>query len=81
MNSKFLNLGKNDILKGVLIAMLTAIVTALYNALDAGTFEFTWVFFKPIVLSSIGAAMAYLLKNVLTNSDGKFAKPETKNNL
>jgi hypothetical protein len=66
----------NDFIKGAIIAFLTAILTGVYTAIEAGSFSFTWDFFKPIVLAGVGGAIAYILKNYLTNSDGKLLKKE-----
>ncbi|HRY33400.1 MAG TPA: hypothetical protein P5531_10575 [Bacteroidales bacterium] len=67
-----------DVLKGFLVAVLTALITCLYNAIQEGTILFTWVFFRPIVLYSIGAGLAYLIKNVFSNSQDKVLTAEPK---
>jgi len=74
MKSKIGFIDGNDLLKGLLVAVLSAFVTGLYNALELGTIEFTWVFFKPIVMTSIAAGLAYIIKNWLSNSEGQFLK-------
>lgn len=74
--STFGKIDGSDLLKGLLVAVLTAFVTGLYNGIQAGTFELTWLFIKPIVLSSVGAGLAYVIKNWLTNSEDKFLKTE-----
>ena len=76
MNSKFLNLSLNDFWKGLIVAFATALLTGIYNGIESGTIAFTWVWLKPVVLSSIGAAIAYLLKNMFTNSNGEILKKE-----
>ena len=76
MKSNFLNLSTKDLLKGLIVAFLSALLTGVYNGIDAGTFALTWVFFKPIVLVSFGSMIAYLLKNYLTNSNDEFLKKE-----
>jgi len=76
--TKFLNLGWNDIIKGVIMAFLSALVIGLYQAIELETIQFTWIFFKPIVLTSFGAAIAYLIKNIFTNSNGEPFKKERK---
>jgi hypothetical protein len=70
MNSTFGKLNWMDIGKGFLLAILAALITGVYQALQAGTISFTWAFFQPIVLSSVGAGLAYLIKNFFTNSQG-----------
>ena len=76
MSSKFLNLNWPDLLKGLLIAFIGAILTGVYKAIEAGTLTFTWAFFQPILLAGIGSGLAYLIKNFFTNSLGEILKPE-----
>lgn len=72
IGNDFLQLGWKDLAKGFIMAVLFALATGIYQAIDAGTILFTWVFFKPIVLTSVGAGLLYLIKNFFTNSDDKF---------
>lgn len=74
--TKFFNIGKRDILNGLLIAFGTAFLTGLYNGIEAGTFTFTWLFFKPIVLAGCGSMILYILKNLMSNSNGELLKKE-----
>lgn len=74
--SNFLGLNIKDLIKGIITAVLTALIAFAYKAIEAGTIEFTWVFWKPAVLSAVGAGLAYMLKSWLTNSDGKFGSKE-----
>ena len=76
MNSNFLNLNWLDLLKGSLVAIIGAILTAVYQAIQAGAFSFTWVFWQPIVLAGVGAGLAYLIKNFFSNSSGLPLKAE-----
>ena len=76
MKSNFLNLSTKDFVKGIIVAFITALLTGLYNGIEAGTFAFTWIFFKPIVITSIGAMIAYLLKNLSSEFERKFLKKE-----
>ena len=78
MNSKFLNLGKNDFIKGLLVAIGTAALTALLNIVNTGILPKTWADFKTVVIASIAAIITYLLKNLMTNSTGDIGKPEVK---
>ena len=61
--SKFLNLDFADILKGLLMAILTPAVVIIQQSLELGILTFEW---KSIVTASIGGGLAYLLKNFLT---------------
>jgi hypothetical protein len=70
MNSDFLRLNAKDFLKGLLVAVIMAFVSSLHEVLIAGTFDFTWLVMKPIVMVSLGAGLSYLIKNFFTNSAG-----------
>ncbi|MCK9220272.1 MAG: hypothetical protein M0P47_09520 [Bacteroidales bacterium] len=66
--SNFVNLNWIDLLKGLVVAILGAIITAVYEAVQSGTITFTWVFWQPILFTGIAAGLAYLIKNFFTNS-------------
>jgi hypothetical protein len=72
----FLQLNWKDVLKGFILAVLSALTVGLYQAVELGTIEFTWIFWNPIVMTSIGAGLAYLIKNFFTNSEDKFLTKE-----
>ncbi|MDD5353541.1 MAG: hypothetical protein PHS93_10300 [Candidatus Omnitrophica bacterium] len=78
MNSNFLNLNWKDFLKGLLVAVIAAFLTGAYEALQAGTIEFTWAFWQPIVIAAAGAGLAYIIKNLIQNSEGDILKKEPK---
>jgi hypothetical protein len=61
--SKFLDLGKSDILKGILMAFIVPAVTIIKQSLDAGAWVFDW---KVIATASLAGGLGYLLKNFLT---------------
>jgi len=75
-NSNFLNLNGKDLIKGFIVAFLGALLSIVYNYIEAGTLVFTWAFFKPVLLTSLGAGIAYLLKNFFTNSEQNFLNKE-----
>jgi len=79
MENKYLSLGKNDIVKGFIMAVLAAIMTAVYASIQSNELLFTWLYFKPIIINAIGAGIAYLLKNFFTNSNDQFFKKEIIN--
>lgn len=75
--SSFFTLNWKDLVKGFVMAILTALITGIYQALQSpGGIQFTWLFFQPIVYTAIAGGLAYLIKNWLTNTDDKFLKPE-----
>jgi hypothetical protein len=78
MKSNFLNLNIKDLLKGFVVVVGMAILTAVYTAIEAGNLAFTWEFFKPVLITGLGAGIAYLMKNLFTNSQDEMLKGENK---
>jgi len=73
MNSTFLNLNFNDFVKGLSVAVLTSVLTIVYDVVQTGSLTFDW---KHIGTAAITTAIAYLLKNLFTNSTGTLLKKE-----
>jgi hypothetical protein len=71
MKSGFAKLNIEDFFKGLIVAVLSALVTFLYNTMDSGEVVLNW---KMITTTSLSAALAYIIKNYLTNDEGKFLK-------
>ena len=61
--SNFLSLNWKDILKGLLMAILTPVVLIIEQSLEAGSITFNW---KQIGLAAIAGGFAYLVKNFFT---------------
>ena len=73
MNSTFLNLNNKDFIKGLIVAVLSAVITIIYNTVQAGSLTFDW---KAIGLTALSSAIAYIMKNLFTNSTGSFLKKD-----
>jgi hypothetical protein len=67
MKSRLFTLDYRDILNGILIAFLTAILTGIIDMLQRGA-VFDWTSLKPVMIAGICAALSYLLKCLATNS-------------
>lgn len=67
--SGFLKLNWIDALKGFIVAVLGVIVTSLGVILNNGTLP-TMADLKTIGLGALIAGLSYLLKNLLTTSNG-----------
>lgn len=63
------SLGFNDFIKGLIVAILGAVVGIIKGSVDAGSLKFDW---KAIGAAALIAALAYLAKNLLTNSKDQF---------
>jgi putative exporter of polyketide antibiotics len=73
MNSTLFNLNATDLVKGLVLAVLTTVLTIVYDIVQSGSLVFDW---KHIATAAITTAIAYLLKNFLSNSSGKILKKE-----
>ena len=73
MNSTFLNINLNDLGKGLILAVLTSVLTVIYTTVQAGSLTFNW---SLIATTALTSALSYLLKNLLTNSEGQTFKKD-----
>jgi hypothetical protein len=72
MNSPIFTLNSSDFLKGLIMAVLSTVITVVYQTVEAGSLVFDW---KAIGTMALTTALAYIMKNLFTNSTGKlFAK-------
>jgi len=76
MSSNFLKLNTNDLVKGIVIAVLTALLVGLEQIMVPGSLP-TLTQLKVVGISAVGAGLAYLVKNMFTNSQGQLLKGET----
>lgn len=75
MGSTFLNLNTTDFLKGLLMAVLSSVITIVYQTVEAGSLVFDW---KAIGTMALTSGLAYIMKNLFTNSTGKIFASEQK---
>ena len=69
MNSPIFTLNTSDFLKGLIMAVLSTVITIVYQTVEAGSLIFDW---KSIGTMALTTALAYIMKNLFTNSAGKF---------
>ena len=74
-NSPFGKLNLRDLINGLVVAFLTAAITGLTQILDSGVLP-SLAELKSAGLAGVVASLAYLLKNLVTNSQGEVAKVE-----
>lgn len=72
---QFLQLGWQDFVKGLIMAILGGVFGLVQGIVNAGTFVFSWT---DIWHAALVAAVAYLAKNLFTNSQDQFMKLEPK---
>jgi hypothetical protein len=77
MKADFLSIGWKDILKGLVMAFLSAILTGIYQLLQTGAI-FNWPTLKPVLLVGVTAMVAYIIKNFFTNSQNQLLVTEKK---
>jgi len=75
MRSKLFKLNAKDFIKGLIVAVLTAVITFAYEAIQTGEL-FSMVTLKKMGMVALGALLAYLIKNLLTNSQDQPLTPE-----
>lgn len=61
--SDFLKLNFNDILKGLLMAVLAPVIVIIEQSVTSGVLTFDW---KTIGLAALGGGVGYLIKNFFT---------------
>jgi hypothetical protein len=75
MKSSFLNLNTQDLVKGFIVAFLSAALTGLVATLDSGALP-SLVELKQAGVVGLTAGLSYLLKNLMTNSQDELLKKE-----
>jgi hypothetical protein len=71
MNSSFFKLDGSDLAKGVALAVITAVLGAIQQALSAHGFDVAAYDWSGIVDVAGTAFIAYLGKNLFSTEDGK----------
>ena len=73
--SQFGKIDLGDLAKGMIVAGIMGGLVSLYDILQSGVLPTKEQLLKAATIA-LGAAIAYLLKNVFTNSADQFAKKE-----
>ena len=75
--SKFLGVNGRDLVKGVIVAALTVVVTAVAASLEGGGLP-NAAQWKNIGMMAVAAGLSYFLKNFLTNKEDEFLTTDPK---
>jgi hypothetical protein len=75
--AKLFMLNTRDFFKGLVLAIITAVITFLANELQIGS-SVDLTLFKRMGIAAVIAFLSYLVKNLLTNSKGEILTPEPK---
>ena len=71
LQSALFRLSRNDVVKGIVTAVMSAIVLAVYQmASEGGVSGIDW---SSLMNVAVVAGLGYLVKNFFSNEDGKFA--------
>jgi len=73
MQSTLFTLNTTDFIKGLLMAVLSTVITIVYQTVEAGSLIFDWTAIGTMALTT---ALAYIMKNLFTNSQGQLFKKE-----
>ena len=73
MNSTIFTLNTSDFLKGLIMSVLSSVITIIYQTIEMGSLVFDW---KAIGTMALTTGLAYIVKNLFTNSTGGFLKKE-----
>jgi hypothetical protein len=71
--STLFTLNTSDFIKGLLMAVLSTVITVVYQTVEAGSLIFDW---KAIGTMALTTALAYIMKNLFTNSQGQLFQKE-----
>jgi len=71
----FFKLNYKDFLKGLIMTVIGAIIGAIMPIIQSGEWVFDWTSTWHIAAA---AGVGYIVKNLFTNSEDKFLKPEPK---
>ena len=78
IRSEYLKLSQNDLFNGLIMTVTGAVLGGIYTAITSDVM-LTSALFIAILKSGAVSGLGYLMKNLFRNSDGKFFKPEEKN--
>lgn len=72
MKNGLMKLVPGDILRGLIVAVFTGVLTFLAQAVNAPAFDYATFDWAQLGGIAITAGVAYLSKNLLTTNDGSF---------
>lgn len=72
--SNFLNLNLRDVGRGLLVAVITAVLGGVWTLWQEKELAIVVQDFVPILEAAIAAGIAYLGKNLFENKEGDFGK-------
>jgi hypothetical protein len=78
MKSRLFTIDSRDLINGLFVAFLAAVLSGLIEILNTGA-VFTWAYIRPVLIAGLSAAISYLLNSLATNSHNQiFTKEPNK---
>ena len=77
--SDFFRLNTRDLVKGLVVAVISAALGGVYNVMVVGG-AITVAVLKTSGMVGVASGISYLLKNLVTNSNDKMLTKETEKN-
>lgn len=77
MKSKFFKLNAQDFIRGLVVSVLSSVVTIMYQTVQEGSLVFDW---KAIGTVALMSSLGYIMKNLMTNSEDKMFTSEPPSN-
>lgn len=71
MNSKMFSVNSADFAKGLALAIIAAVLTWVLQTIDTPGFSVSSIDWAEIGRIAMSAGIAYILKNYISNEDGK----------
>jgi hypothetical protein len=75
--SSLFTINVRDSVRAFVLAVLYSVISAVYEIVKTGTLP-TMEQFQTIAITALGVALAYILKNFLTNNADQMLKPDVK---
>lgn len=75
MKSKLFTIDTRDLVNGIFVAFLAAVLSGIISILDNGA-VFNWITLKPVLIAGTSAALSYILKSLATNSHNQLFTKE-----
>ena len=65
MESKFLKLNRKDVINGLIMAIITPAILAIYKTVEAGSFNFDW---KSLGAVAFAGGLGYIVKTFFSGN-------------
>lgn len=66
--NKLFSVGVKDFVKGLVVAVLSGVLTYVYGAIQGGTFAVDW---NQVGVVAVTAGLSYIIKNYISDENGK----------